>query len=66
VNDIAMSFQDGEGGFGGLGLGCTFDATNVTVRFGSNATPLSLRNKTTGAMAVLTNANWALVVKAWS
>jgi len=66
INDIATSFQDGEGGFGGAGLGCTFDSTNVTVRYGSNATPLTLRNKTTGAIAVLTNANWALVVKAWS
>jgi len=66
TNDIATSFQDGEGGFGGAGLGCTFDSTNVVVRYGSNATPLTLRNKTTGAIAVLTNANWALVVKAWS
>lgn len=42
------------------------DATNVYVRFGSNANPLRLPDWTTGASTTLTNANWALVIEAFA
>jgi len=42
------------------------DATNLNVRFGSNGSPMLTNNKSTGAGATLTNANWKLVVRAWA
>lgn len=66
VNDVVVDLLCGEGGYGGVGLNCTYDATNLNVRYGSNATPLSTRNKTTGAITTLTNANWRTVFKAWA
>jgi hypothetical protein len=42
------------------------DATNVYVRFSDWTTCFSTADKTTGAAASLTNANWKLRVRAWS
>ena len=42
------------------------DATNVYVRFDDTASCFVTANKTTGASAVLTNANWRLRVRAWA
>ncbi len=42
------------------------DATNVNVRFGTSAgNAFNILNKTTGAVAGITNADWKLVVRAW-
>jgi len=42
-----------------------WDATNINVRYGSQATSLFVTvNKSSGNRIALTNANWALVVKA--
>lgn len=41
------------------------DATNLNIRFGNNANPFILLNKTTGSEANVTNANWAAIFKAW-
>jgi hypothetical protein len=43
-----------------------FDATNVNVRFSSDANCFIVANKTTGAFAAATNANWKLVVRAFA
>lgn len=48
------------------GFVCTFDATNISIRFGANATVFSLITKSGGTGATLTNTNWRLVVKALS
>lgn len=50
------------------GRGCSVvpDATNLNVRFGSNANTFNVINKTTGASAAITNANWAAIFKAWA
>lgn len=56
----------------GQDVGVEIDSTNVTVRFGDGAgtAPVgkifSLPNKTTRARAVLTNANWELIVRAFA
>jgi len=43
------------------------DATNVSIRFtNSSANPVTAFDKTTGAIATLTNANWAFVVRAYA
>lgn len=42
------------------------DATNLAIRFGNNANPFILLNKTTGSEANVTNANWAAIFKAWA
>lgn len=47
------------------GVSVVVDATNLVIRFGSNANVYIVQNKTTGAAAFLTNANWALIAKAW-
>lgn len=44
--------------------GIRVDATNVYIRFSSNAGVFSTANATTGAATVLTNANWELYVEA--
>jgi len=41
----------------------TTDATNIFVQFGANG--ILVKNKSTGAIVVLTDANWVLVVMAW-
>lgn len=42
------------------------DATNLTVRYGSSTGVFSILNKTTGARAAITPANWRLVLRAWA
>lgn len=42
------------------------DATNLNIRFGSNASTYDILDKTTGAEFNITNANWKLIVKAWA
>ncbi|MDG4877657.1 hypothetical protein P9273_21375 [Mesorhizobium sp. WSM4935] len=42
------------------------DATNLNIRYGSNAQPFFANNKNTGANAGLTNANWRAVFRAWA
>lgn len=47
------------------GLSLVLDATNIVVRFGSNATnSIDIVRKDTGAIAAIVNANWRLVIKA--
>jgi hypothetical protein len=41
------------------GLVIVPDATNLNIRFGSNANAFAALNKTTGTAAALTNANWS-------
>lgn len=48
------------------GIACYFDATNVYVRFASNATAsIGYFDKTTGNSVVLTNSKWQLIILAW-
>lgn len=42
------------------------DATNITVRFAAQANPLQGLDATSGALAPLTSANWALLVRAYA
>jgi hypothetical protein len=46
------------------GLTATINSTNIVVRFGSANPTLTAMNKTTGVGFSLTNANWALIVRA--
>ena len=49
------------------GMSITVDATNLTIRFGVNASTFVLLDKTAGTgPSALTNANWKLRVKAWA
>lgn len=47
------------------GLTAKVDVTNITIRFGTNATTLVALDATTGLGNALTNAKWNLLVKAW-
>lgn len=42
------------------------DATNINVRFGSNAAVFQVLDKTSGASANITLANWEFYVRAWA
>ena len=58
-------------GFGGesaasRGAAVYSDATNVYLRIGSAANSFSILNKTAGTIINITNANWKIVVKAWT
>lgn len=48
------------------GAAVTFDATNVYVKYSSDAPLNNIVNKSTGGTASLTLANWKLVVKAFA
>lgn len=48
------------------GVSYTCDATNITVRFGSNANTFAVTDKTTGSDTAITNANWKLFLRAWA
>ncbi len=47
------------------GVSVVPDATDLNIRFGSDATTFQVLDKTTGAIANLTNANWKAIFKAW-
>lgn len=47
------------------GVSLVPDATNITIRFGSDAAAFGTINKTTGAYNSLTNTNWRLLVSAF-
>ena len=48
------------------GLSIVPDATNVNIRFGSNANTFDILRKDTGASAGVTNTDWKLRVRAWA
>lgn len=48
------------------GLSVVFDSTNIYVRFGSDASPISLLDFTTGSAVGITPTNWALRVNAFA
>lgn len=41
------------------------DGTNLNIRYANNANTYDMINKTTGAVASITNANWRLRIRAW-
>lgn len=49
-----------------VGFALVPDATNLNVQYGSAATSLTILNKTTGATALITNAKWNAVFRAWA
>jgi hypothetical protein len=48
------------------GISVVPDATNLNIRFGSDANAVSILNKTTGAVFNITNSSWKLVMRAWA
>jgi len=48
------------------GLSVNRTTTSIEIRFGTEVGALYYVNKTTGGAAVLTNANWKLIVRAWA
>lgn len=52
-------------GINNSGFGAVVNATTITIRFGIGTNPVSAPNFTTGGLQVLTNANWALIVRAY-
>lgn len=49
----------------GFGTSTVPDATNLTIRFGSQASVFQVINKTTGGLANITAGNWAAIWRAW-
>jgi len=54
-----------DGTAGDKGISVVKDATNVKIRFGSDAMSMKLLNFTTGNGTAITNSKWKLVVKAY-
>ena len=46
------------------GLSVTRDATNITIRYGSDTNALRVLHKTNGTVQPIANANWRLIVEA--
>jgi hypothetical protein len=61
INYSEQSF----GSAGNYGVSIVCDATNINIRYGSTAAAFAIPNKTTGAGATITIANWELVARAW-
>ncbi len=68
IGDEVMCAQTRQtaGGGGERGVSLVPDATNLNIRFAAPATVFNLIHKTTGAAVEVTNANWALVARAWA
>lgn len=66
INDeVAIALGANDQG-SSIGVSVVPDATNLNVRFGNAAIPFLVNNKTTGASANITLANWRLVLRAWA
>jgi hypothetical protein len=67
-DEVELNTNLNEGGStsAGRGVQLVFDDTNVDLRFGSSASPLRIFNKTTGAQADLTNANWEVYIEVFA
>jgi hypothetical protein len=65
---VNPSIHPDPGGAGATsrGLSLVADATNVNVRFGSDANPIPLLHKTTGSANSITPSNWRLIIRAWA
>lgn len=74
---LELICQTGEGGYSAGAVvrvdgindsmcGVSYDATNINIRFSSNAAAFRIINGSTGGTADLTNGNWRLRVKAWA
>lgn len=67
VNDVINVNPAFNGnGAGNKGVSITYDATNIYLRFGSDATCFEFLNKTTGVAAAFTNANFAVRMRAFA
>lgn len=68
INDELMISLDEQSSSSVINYGMSVvpDATNINVRFGSNASIFLILDKTTGAGASLTPGRWELIVRAWS
>lgn len=62
---IGLASSGGLGGATHRGVSVKKDATNLTVRFGSDANTFAIPHATTGDQANLTNSKWKLVLKAY-
>ena len=62
VINIQLGVQDSSSA---RGVSVISNATNLTIRYGSTATAFIYIHGTTGAQAILTNANWRAVFIAW-
>jgi hypothetical protein len=66
VNDVVILTPNSNAyAANAAGVSIVPDATNLVMRYGSAANAFHILNKTSGAAAVLTNANWRFVVKAF-
>jgi hypothetical protein len=58
--------QDAYGSTVSTGVSIVPDATNLNIRFGSNAGAFALLNKGTGTLAAITNGSWEFHIVAWA
>lgn len=65
-DELIISLQTSDATNAGHGVSIVPDATNISIRFGSQATSIGVTRKDTGAHANITNASWALIVRAWA
>lgn len=48
-----------------MGVSVVVDATNITVRYGSNTQALMILDKSNGTTAITTNSSFNLIIQAW-
>lgn len=58
--------QDAYGSTVSTGVSVVPDATNLNIRFGSNAGAFAVLNKGTGTLGAITNGSWEFYIRAWA
>lgn len=65
-DELAINQSINDAGAQPRGLSLVPDATNLNIRFGTGSQLFYIYRKDTGASALITNANWRLIARAWA
>ncbi len=65
-DEVFIAPVSGEPATVGQGISVSPDATNLNLRFGSAVNTFAVNNKGTGATVNITNAKWALIIRAFA
>lgn len=63
---ISVSAGDQGTSASSIGVSIVPDSTNLNIRFGNGSQLVLLNNKTTGAVAAITNTKWKFIVRAYA
>ena len=66
-DEVLIAFgHDSSASDAGYGVSCVPDNTNLNIRYGVRGSVFQVNSKTTGDRFAITNANWRLILRAWT